>query len=220
MTAFGDALRARSVVLADFIEIDLDTPVYGWSGHFDFTYGGKTYLAMGGVGAVGGIRLNDRAEVSGFTVGMHAAAEGNRQDFAAFVAAVLGQRALDVRRRAVRVYVGVFRRGGPVTWVDDSGALVTWDDDGEVAWYDGADGVLIGGLRLRAAGRASHVAIEVDAGSCTIALHCEPILGASLVTTATDLTNESQQFLWPGDKGCEFVPEITGGLQLSWDPVA
>ncbi len=108
MSSQGDAIRAAgsNPTIAYFVEFDLETPVYAWSGLAPFEYQGKKYLPAGPIGAITQTRKTRRVEINALQVGYNVADDvGNYQDF---VRAVLASRKEDISGRAFRSYWAVY----------------------------------------------------------------------------------------------------------------
>lgn len=114
MSLQGDAIRAAGSdpTIAYFVEFDLETPVYAWSGWSPFTYEGKRYLPAGPVGAITQTRKTRRVEINAYQVGYNLSDEVD--NYRAFVQAVLASRKENISGRAFRSYWAVYNDTGIV----------------------------------------------------------------------------------------------------------
>ena len=202
MSEIGEALRARGVTGALFMELDLPSaPVRAFSGIGSYTDPeGRTFTGTGGLGRISPVQTSEGVSASAFTISLDVSRGANEERFADLAAAMLADRqrlgpngADHVKGRRLRAWIGVFH---PRT------------------------GALIGGaLRQWASGVGSHISVSWSPEGLSMTLHCEPLIGSAWPAKGRYLTHEDQQLLHPGDLGLEFITIIAnGGRNVVWNP--
>lgn len=193
MTQVGDYLKNRSsVVIAYFAEIDTTVPIYAWSGMRPIDFGGKVYYPTGAIGVIGQTTKTDNVQVNAMSMGYHVAALKNNATYDEFVTRLMSKTQEDISGTRFTTFWAVMR------------------DDGEI----------LGGLQPRDRGVVSHPSSQIEPGSATAALACEPIIGGLVRKSSAMLNDQDQDRRSSGDRFCEFVPIQSAGLTIQWDPVA
>lgn len=195
MTARRDALRSRSLVAMQLVQIKLESgPIrcFSGSGRYE-TPDGRVWLGTGQIGQVSATTVGEKVEATGFTVGLYVPRGDDLTNFGRFTDALRDVRSTKVRGAPVSQYIGVLDRV--------SGVLI----DGQLSFVGGGVGSRLG-----------FTARREGAG---VALECEPRIAGMFPSRSLFLTNEDQQFLFPDDKGLEFNGTINvGGRAVTWVP--
>lgn len=94
MTAIGEALRARGVTGALFLELDLASgPVRAFSGIGSYTdREGHTFTGTGGLGRISPVQTSEGVSASAFTVSLDVSRGANEERFVELAAAMLADR--------------------------------------------------------------------------------------------------------------------------------